>query len=67
LPITLSTISISLYLSGLICAAHPVTIILFEGFVFLAFLISYNTFFSASAVTAQELMMVILSKFSFFK
>ena len=55
LPITKSTSSKFEYFSGSICAAHPVTIIFFSGNLFLDLRISYFTFFSASAVTAQEL------------
>ena len=57
-PITKSTSLISAYFLGLICAAHPVTIIFLSGEYFLDFLISYNTFFSACSVTAQELIIV---------
>ena len=58
LPKTTSTSLIASYFLGLIWAAHPVTIILFLGLFFFAFLISYATFFSASAVTAHELITV---------
>ena len=53
-PITKSTSSMLIYFLGLICAAHPVTIIFFSGKFFFDLRIAYWTFFSAASVTEQD-------------
>ena len=57
-PITYLTPSNLEYFSGLICGAQPVTIIFFFGNSFFDLRIAYSTFFSASCVTVQELIIV---------